>query len=97
MSFGPGPRNDATFLGVTIRRADELSFSPPPRCPTCGVGLLPYGKAEPFAVDADGRPYCREHGVDIDAGYPRALGEYMTLARARRAEAFRVLESEPPR
>ena len=80
---------------MTIRLARDLSFSPPPRCPTCGVGLLPYSKDEPFVVDAEGRLYCREDGERVDPAYPQVRDEYMRTTRARRAEAFRVLEEEP--
>jgi hypothetical protein len=78
-----------------ILRAEELSFSPPPRCPTCGVGLLPYGRGEPFAVDSQRRPYCRTHGPRIDPDFTRVHDDYARELRARSAEAFRILRQEP--
>jgi len=77
-----------------IRPARELSFSPPPRCPRpgCNVGLLAYGDEEPFAVDAQGRPYCRVHGGAIDPAYPQASAQYREELKARRRAAFRDLD-----
>jgi hypothetical protein len=78
-----------------IRLAHELSFSPPPRCPHpgCGTGLLAYGRDEPFAVDAQGRPYCRVHGVVIEPTYPERLAAYTTALKARRSAAMADLDA----
>lgn len=61
---------------MAIKRADELSFSPPPRCPICDIGILPYGNGQPFAVDANDRVYCRRHGDRIEPSYPSLLEAY---------------------
>lgn len=83
---------------MTIRVAAELSFSPPPRCPKCGTGLLPYGTHEPFAVDVDGRAYCRDHSPEVDAAYPRAYEEWKMGLKTQRLAAIRELDEElaPP-
>jgi hypothetical protein len=78
-----------------IRLAHELSFSPPPRCPYlgCGTGLLAYGRDEPFAVDAEGRPYCRIHGGEIDPNYQPLQAQYTAALKARRLAAIADLDA----
>lgn len=63
---------------MSIKRADELSFSPPPRCPVCDIGILAYGKSHPFAVDEQGRIYCRRHGSMIEPNFPEVYDAYKT-------------------
>lgn len=83
-----------------MRFANELSFSPPPRCPHCGIGIIAYGKTEPFAVDAEFRPYCREHGGLIDPAYPAASARYLEALKAFKRAAMRDLDeataTDPP-
>lgn len=78
---------------MAIKRADELSFSPPPRCPVCDVGIWAYGDSHPFAVDEQGRIYCRRHGSTIEPDFPAIYDAYKTerlnsryLDPARRGE-----------
>jgi predicted nucleotidyltransferase len=75
---------------MSIKRADELSFSPPPRCPVCDIGIVAFGASHPFAVDEQGRIYCRRHGATIEPSFPslydafkteRLNSRYMDLAR----------------
>ena len=66
---------------MTIRLASELSFSPPPCCPVCNKGLLPYGRSEPFAVDAQGAPYCHEHGAESDPTFAATHADYKVRMR----------------
>jgi hypothetical protein len=47
----------------------------------------------PFAVDAEDRIYCRDHGVTIAPSYPDNLREYEAW-RQRRAAAIAALEEE---
>lgn len=82
---------------MPIMRASDLSFASAPRCPVCDVGILPYGKHEPFAVNASGQPYCRDHGAEIEPSYPEVYEQYKNELRARRLEAIRVLREEEPR
>ena len=79
---------------MLIMLASALSFSPPPRCPKCGVGILPYGKNQPFAVDDEGRVYCREHGGEVEPDYPRRLEVYTTELRVKRLAAIGALEEQ---
>jgi hypothetical protein len=81
---------------MPIKPAREVSFSPPPRCPVCGVGVLPYGNNEPLVVDADGRVYCHDHGGDVESSYPEKLEAYRTKRMARRLAAIRKLEEAAP-
>jgi hypothetical protein len=77
---------------MPIVAAEVLSFSPPPRCPKCSVGILPYGRGEPFAVDAEGRVYCRDHGDLVDPSYSQRREAYAAELKARQGEAIRTLE-----
>ncbi len=60
---------------MQIRRADELTWSPSPRCPVCGVGISASGNGEPFLVDGP-QVYCRDDAARLDADYADALAEY---------------------
>jgi predicted nucleotidyltransferase len=78
---------------MPIKRAEELTFSPPVRCPVCDIGILPYSKVHPFAVDEQGRVYCRRHGSMIEPNFPVIYEAYKTqrlnsrhLDPARRGE-----------
>jgi uncharacterized protein len=84
---------------MAIKRADELSFSPPPRCPICDVGIWAYGNSHPFAVDEQGRIYCRRHGSMIEPDFPAIYDAYKTerlnsryLDPKRRAELAPIAE-----
>lgn len=77
---------------MPICQARELSFAPPPRCPTCGVGIVAYGLREPVAIDADGRPYCRTHGHTVEPTYPALVEEYRSERQAERERGLRALE-----
>ncbi|MFO0617233.1 MAG: hypothetical protein U0414_31845 [Polyangiaceae bacterium] len=86
--------NDEQFPPVrrTIKEARELTFSPAPRCPKCGVGIAASGRNEPFAINGSGEPMCRQHGETVDPEYPNVLREYWAW-RAKRAHALRNLET----
>ncbi|MEP7127126.1 MAG: hypothetical protein ABJE95_39700 [Byssovorax sp.] len=80
---------------MPIRPANEVSFSPPPRCPVCNVGILAYGRREPLVVVDVGderRVYCRIHGVDIEPTYPELLAAYNNQRQAERRKALQALE-----
>jgi hypothetical protein len=81
---------------MAILLASELSFSTPVRCPRCGVGLLAYGKGEPFAVDAAGAVYCRNHGAEVDATYRERHAAWEVALRQMRLDAVRALEADEP-
>lgn len=79
---------------MPIRHANEVNFSPPPRCPVCNVGILPYGRREPLVVvdeDDDRRVYCRIHGVTIEPTYPEVLAAYNKQRQAERGKALQAL------
>lgn len=79
---------------MPIRPANEVSFSPPPRCPVCNVGILPYGRREPFVVVDVGderRVYCRIHAVTMEPTYPEVLAAYNNQRQAERREALQAL------
>ena len=78
---------------MAILTAAEISWSPVPRCPACDRGVMPLGKAMPFAVDASGKVYCSDHGGTIEAGYPERLSAYREW-RQRRADAISALEAD---
>jgi predicted nucleotidyltransferase len=63
---------------MPIKRADELSLSPSPRCPVCDIEIRAYGNSHPFAVDDDGRIYCRRHGSMIEPNFPTIYDAYKT-------------------
>jgi len=78
---------------MAIKRADELNFTPQPRCPICDIGIWAYGDSHPFAVDEQGRIYCRWHGSMIEPTFPEVYDAYKTerlnsryLDPARRGE-----------
>jgi hypothetical protein len=79
---------------VPIKLACELNLSDAPRCqaPECNVGILPYAKNEPFAVDADGRPYCRKHGDIADPAYSARLAAYRVEVKAERMAGLKLLD-----
>jgi hypothetical protein len=86
---------------MPIRLAHELAFSPAPRCPhvgargaECGLGILPYGRSEPFAVDAQGRVYCRTHGAEVEPMYEAAHAAWQENVKAKRLRAIQALEEE---
>jgi len=80
---------------MTIVLASTLSFSGA-RCPKCNVGILPYGRSEPFAVDEAGRPYCRPHGAEADPTYSDAHAVYTRQRREHRHAAIEALEQGEP-
>ena len=69
--------------GMAIVLASDINWSPPPRCPVCGVGITAYGKSQPFAVDEAKRVYCRRHGNQADASYTVRFAEYQETVRTR--------------
>jgi hypothetical protein len=77
---------------MPIRHARDLSFAPPPRCPVCDVGIVAYGLREPVVVDAEGRPYCREHGHTVEPTYPALLAAYRLERQAEREQGLRALQ-----
>ena len=84
---------------MPIRLAHELSFSPPPHCPhvepngsECGLGILAYGRTEPFATDERGRVYCRVHGAQVEPTYAAAHGAWQEIVKTRRLAAIHALE-----
>ena len=77
---------------MPIKPASEVSFSPPPRCPRCNAGVLPYGRREPLVVDEEGRVYCRDHGALIEPSYPDVLDAYREARMAKRLAGIRALE-----
>jgi hypothetical protein len=77
---------------MPIKLASDVNFSPPPRCPRCDVGILPYGTHEPLAVDEAGRVYCRVHGVEVEPSYPQVLDAYRESRVAKRMAAIEELE-----
>jgi hypothetical protein len=85
-------------MALRIRPAHELNFSPPPRCPypgpggACDRGIVPYGRQEPFVVDVQGRPFCREHGAELEPEYPQLLAQYRARLKAERRAAWRDLD-----
>ena len=82
--------------GMSIKRADELSFSPPPRCPVCDIGIIAYGPSHPFAVDEEGRIYCRRHGSMIEPSFPEVYDAFKTeRLNARHFDPARRGELEP--
>lgn len=68
-------------MGILL--ASEITWTPPRRCPACGVGITAYGKSQPFAVDDAGRVYCRRHGETADATYVARFAEYQANVRPR--------------
>jgi predicted nucleotidyltransferase len=82
---------------MPIKRADELSFSPPPRCPVCDIGIVAYGDSHPFVVDETGRIYCRRHGGKIEPSFPALYDAFRTerLASRRMDPARREQELAP--
>ena len=73
---------------MAILLASEINWSPAPRCCVCDVGITPYGRSQPFAVDVDqaGRVrevYCRRHGEQADATYAARFASYQEAVRAR--------------
>jgi hypothetical protein len=79
-----------------IRQACEIDFHEK-RCPQsqCGIGVLPYGRSEPFVVDDQGNVYCREHGSVMQNGYAEKLASYRDEQKTRRLAALNALELEP--
>lgn len=77
---------------MSIRQARELSFAPPPRCPVCDVGIVAYGLSEPVAVDAQGRPFCRQHGHTVEPTYPALLEAYRAARQTERERGLRALQ-----
>lgn len=69
---------------MPIKRADELSFSPPPRCHICDVGIVAYGNSQPVVVDVSGRVYCRRHGGTLEPSFPALYEAYRTERLAAR-------------
>jgi len=63
---------------MPIKRAEELSLSPSPRCPVCDIEIRAYGKSHPFSVDDNGRIYCRRHGATIEPSFPAVYDAYKT-------------------
>ncbi len=80
---------------MPIKPAKDISWRPPPRCPVCDVGITASGRHQPFAVDNDGKVYCREHGERATAGYDHAL-KYYEDARRARMEVLQWLEEDGP-
>lgn len=76
---------------MAIKIAREIDFSPPPRCPRCNGGVLPYGNNEPLVVDDQGRTYCREHAAEIEPTYPAVLAAYREERVQTRQTALREL------
>jgi hypothetical protein len=70
-------------MGMAIVLASEISWTPPPRCPVCSDGITASGRNQPFAVDGEGRVYCRRHGEQADPSYPARFAEYQESVRAR--------------
>ena len=66
---------------MDIRRADEIQWSPPPRCPVCNVVVTACGKGEPFVVNGVG-VYCRDHGPTAHPGYSNELSRYQQWREA---------------
>lgn len=58
---------------MPILPAHALTFSPPPRCPKCGVAIMPSRSDQLFAVDSVGRVYCREHASEIEPEFPPSI------------------------
>ncbi|HSO00086.1 MAG TPA: hypothetical protein VLS89_17455 [Candidatus Nanopelagicales bacterium] len=83
---------------MAIRPAHQISWTPPPRCPVCGVGIAPSGRREPFVVDDADRVYCREHGGAVVSGYQALLDAYREEIRRARDEVSRYLAEDgaPP-
>jgi hypothetical protein len=81
---------------MPIVAASEVNFSSAPRCPVCGVGVLPYGRHEPLVVDGDRRPYCRDHAATVEPGYPAVYATYKEEVRKRRLAAIEGLKNDPP-
>lgn len=81
---------------MAIKGATEIIWNPIPRCPVCGAGITPSGRNMPFAVDENGKVYCRDHGDSVESAYPAKLAEYQQWRR-RRAEALTSLEEEARR
>jgi hypothetical protein len=77
---------------MAIKTAREIDFSPPPRCPRCNVGVLPFGNHEPLVVDDEGRVYCREHAVEVEPTYPVVLAAYREKVMAMRRAAVGEME-----
>ncbi len=68
---------------MAILLASTITWTPPPRCPICGVGIIAYGLSEPFAVNRSGAVHCRRHGEQADATFPEALEAYLETTRSR--------------
>lgn len=81
---------------MPFKPASTISFSPPPRCPECDAGILPYGKNEPLVVDEKDRVYCRNDGSKIEPSYPAVLEAYRNERQKRRLAAIRALEEMVP-
>lgn len=73
---------------MPIRRAHEVSFNPPRRCPVCKTGITTSGRNQPVPVDEVGSPYCRTHGHMVAPEYDALFAEYERV-RAARAQYLR--------
>jgi len=67
---------------MPIKPAQAIAWGDSPRCPVCGVGIVPYGRNQPMAVDEHGRPYCRVHAAIVAPDYEVVLADYR-LAREK--------------
>ena len=81
---------------MPFKPASAISFSPPPRCPQCGDGILPYGRNEPLVVDELGRVYCRNDGLKKEPSYQAVLDAYRNERQKRRLAAISALEEMVP-
>ena len=74
---------------MPICTAEELSWSPPPRCPVCNVGITTNGRRQPVAVDENGRAHCRTHGHLVAPEYDDLLVNYERMRQAQ-ADVLRL-------
>ncbi len=79
---------------MAIELAFRIDFSEGPKCPTCGVGILPYGRHEPFAVTEAGVPYCREHGPAQDGALEGRHAAWSEERKQTQLRALAALDSD---
>lgn len=79
---------------MKIVPAYQIDFCSPVRCARCDVGVLPYGRHEPFLVDDDDRVYCRACGAKASAEYSSELDAYQTRRLEERQQALKELERD---
>ena len=69
---------------MPITPACKINWNARPKCPKCGVAVVPTGKQQPYAIDSAGRVYCRQHGHIIEPAYKQQLKAYKDMRNAQK-------------